>query len=146
MKADIFGDIRRVMSLVVLLILTGSSAVSAQEPVKAPEGPRLELVETSYDAGLVNAGASVSHEFIVRNTGDQDLHILKVKPGCGCTVVNFSRVIPPGREGRVIMKVYYSNNWSGKSVRQASVIESNDPRSKRVSLAIKAQLQPKETK
>lgn len=146
MRADIFGGICMALNLIFLLVPAVASVALAQQAGQVPEGPRLELIEPSFDAGLVSAGTAVSHEFVFRNPGDQDLRILKVKPGCGCTVVDFTRVVSPGREGRVTMKVYYSEKWAGKHVRQVSVIESNDPRFRRASVAIKARVQPKETK
>lgn len=132
------------LALVLGLWLFGSPAALAQDQNKNQPQPRLELVEATHDAGTVPAGTTVRHEFIVRNTGEGDLKIIRVKPGCGCTVVNYPRVIPAGKEGRITMKVRLSERWAGERVRQASVIESNDPKAKLTSMAITAKVVAKD--
>lgn len=140
MKADL-RSFYLVLILAAVLTLAASDARAGSR--KKPIGPRLQIQETTFHAGSIPAGGVVTHDFIVNNVGDEELHILKVKPGCGCTVVQFSQVIPPGKSGRVTMKVYYSDDWGGKLIRQASVMETNDPKAKRVSLAIKANITPR---
>jgi hypothetical protein len=41
------------------------------------------------------------HVFIIKNTGNEDLVLANVKPGCHCTVVGFDTIIPPGRTGKI---------------------------------------------
>lgn len=136
--------IKLLLTLVLGLSLLGVSTALAQDQNKNQPQPRLELVEATHDAGTVPAGTTVRHEFIVRNTGEGELKITRVKPGCGCTVVNYPRVIPAGKEGRITMKVHLSKQWAGERVRQASVIESNDPKAKLTSLAITAKVVAKD--
>jgi len=38
------------------------------------------FVETVFDAGKVDQGTTVTHDFIVKNTGDEELLISKVAP------------------------------------------------------------------
>jgi|GEM_PF-3009069 len=130
--------IKLVLALSLGLMLIGGAAAQAQERDEDKPQPRLEVSESTHDAGPARAGTSVRHEFIVRNTGEADLKILRIKPGCGCTVVNYPRVIPAGREGRVTMKVKLSDQWAGERIRQASVMETNDPKARLTSLAITA--------
>jgi len=41
-------------------------------------GPNIVIVEPVFDAGKVDQGTTVTHDFIVRNTGDEALLITKV--------------------------------------------------------------------
>ena len=60
--------------LCIFLPLTG---VGAEES----KGPRLVVKEKSFDAGEINEGQNLEHEFIVSNEGDSVLKIEQVKPG-----------------------------------------------------------------
>jgi hypothetical protein len=47
----------------------------------APEASRLEIRETSFDFKEAFEGEKVSHDFMVKNTGNAVLNITKVSPG-----------------------------------------------------------------
>ncbi|MBN1106156.1 MAG: DUF1573 domain-containing protein [Deltaproteobacteria bacterium] len=89
------------------------------------QGPRMILPESVYDAGEVKEGAVVSHTFKVLNRGDRDLKIEDVRVDCGCSTVEFDRSIPPGREGKITLKVD-TKGYEGK-IRKGAVIRANDP-------------------
>ena len=44
-------------------------------------GPQLKVSEPSHDFGEVAEGETVSHEFILQNTGTEALQIADVRPG-----------------------------------------------------------------
>lgn len=44
-------------------------------------GPRVVLPENSYDFSPALEGSEVSHDFIVKNQGDEPLKILKINSG-----------------------------------------------------------------
>jgi hypothetical protein len=46
-----------------------------------PEAPRLEIGETGFDFKEAFEGDKVSHDFMVKNTGNAVLNITKVSPG-----------------------------------------------------------------
>ena len=54
--------------------LISSAHVSEAKPVAVP-------VNDSYDFGEVYEGVDVTHDFIIKNTGDADLEIQKAKAG-----------------------------------------------------------------
>ena len=62
----------------ILLCLCLSLTVAGAEESK---GPRLVVKEKSFDAGEINEGQDLEHEFIVSNGGDSVLKIEQVKPG-----------------------------------------------------------------
>jgi hypothetical protein len=42
-------------------------------------GPSIHFPEPSYDFGVIDEGVSVSHTFIVQNTGDLPLKLIRAK-------------------------------------------------------------------
>jgi hypothetical protein len=56
--------------IVVLLFFCSGKALSA---------PAVVADQTVYDAGLVTEGKEISHDFMLKNTGDQTL-TFKIKP------------------------------------------------------------------
>jgi len=63
----------------LVVVLSGLSAQEVEQPV--PSGPRLEFDSTEVDLGTVDRGETATARFVVRNAGDQPLHLLRVKPG-----------------------------------------------------------------
>ena len=114
---------RMVMVMMAFLVaLTASLALAADgakpaqaKPAKAKpaktetaaeeKAPRLTIVEPVKDYGTVAKGEKLDWAFVVKNTGDADLQIISAKPGCGCTVADYDKVIKPGETGRVTAHV-----------------------------------------
>jgi hypothetical protein len=104
--------------------------------------PRLSMLKTKFDAGKIVPGALISHSFLIKNTGQANLEIIQVVPGCGCTAVNFDKVITPGETGWVTLKVEFYAEWAGRSLNQTILMETNDPQAKYTSLTISAEVLP----
>jgi hypothetical protein len=79
-------------SFVVLILLFWINfACAAEQAGKAPEqtaapetargAPAISIPETSHDFGEIGEGTPVSHDFLVKNTGNATLEIQKVQPG-----------------------------------------------------------------
>lgn len=94
--------------------------------------------EAVFDAGPVDKGESVTHDFTVKNEGDAVLEITSVKPTCGCTVVDYDKTISPGQVGRVTARVDTANFTGGiaKSVR----VYTNDSLNPEITLVVKANI------
>ena len=76
---------------------TKTTKADATKSATADEkAPRLTLVEPVKEYGEVPKGDKLEWSFVVKNTGNADLQILAAKPGCGCTVADFDKVIKPG--------------------------------------------------
>jgi len=86
--------------LVGLLMLQGLAIVS-----DAHADPQAELTETSHDFGQVREDMTLVHDFVVKNTGNENLQILLVDPDCACTVAKYDRVIPPGGTGVISLQI-----------------------------------------
>ncbi len=81
----------------------------------------LVLKENSFDFKDVKKGEIVHHKFEITNTGDNPLIISSVKPGCGCTVPEFTNEpILPGKKGFVNLK-FDSSSFDGMQHKSADV-------------------------
>jgi hypothetical protein len=108
------------------------------EPAKkaAATGPRpiIEIPKMRQDFGEVFEREKFEYTFAVKNRGKADLIISDVKPGCGCTVANFDKVIAPGAEGKIEL-VLDGTRVHGDFVKTAQV-HSNDPEHPELTLTI----------
>jgi hypothetical protein len=93
-----------------------------------PVGPRIACDQPSASFGAVLANQFIHHTFTLTNTGDQDLVITDVKPGCGCTTTDIVHgIIPPHSKLDLSVEV----NTSGKHGAQRMVILVSTNESKR---------------
>lgn len=51
----------------------------AAVPVSTGHGPSIHFPEPEFDFGSIAQGAKVSHTFVVRNTGDEPLKLIRAK-------------------------------------------------------------------
>ena len=81
----------------------------------------LALSEANFDFGKLKKGDHVEHIYEVTNTGTNPLIISQVKPGCGCTVPDYTKdPILPGQKGKITLK-FASTNFDGLVNKQAEV-------------------------
>lgn len=110
---------------------------TAAKPVAAP---RIDIIPETKDAGMVPKGQVIDATFVIKNTGGSDLIITDARPGCGCTVASFDKVIKPGEEGKVVSHVD-TKTFAGPIAKSILVV-SNDPDRPQVNLFIKAIVKP----
>jgi len=115
---------------------SSKSATAAAEE----KAPRLTLVEPVKEYGEVAKGDKLDWSFLVKNTGTSDLQIIAAKPGCGCTVADFDKVIKPGETGKVTAHVD-TTNFTGP-IAKTVTLETNDPSSPTSTLTIHAVVKP----
>ena len=120
---------------------TKTTKADATKSATADEkAPRLTLVEPVKEYGEVPKGDKLEWSFVVKNTGNADLQILAAKPGCGCTVADFDKVIKPGETGKVTAHVD-TTNFNGP-IAKTVTLETNDPASPTSTLTIHAIVKP----
>jgi hypothetical protein len=136
------------------MALLGSLAASltmAAESAKAPKSdakkaaaevaaPRLTIVEPIKDFGTIAKGEKLDWAFEVRNTGTSDLQIVAARPGCGCTVADFDKVIKPGQSGKVTAHID-TTAFAGP-ISKGVTLETNDPSTPTSQLTIHAIVKP----
>ena len=96
--------------------------------------PKLVIKQTEFNAGEIKQGTDVNHTFVVKNEGTAELQIKSVVPSCGCTASDFTKVIPPGEEGKITLTVHTAG-FSGALNKYADVT-TNDPQQPRFSLSM----------
>lgn len=88
--------------------------------------PRLQLDKTKHDFGNVKEGTTVETEFVITNTGKQELNIRKTKANCGCTVSTPEKdTLAPGESSNV--KVTFDTRGRRGNQYKTVTIFSNDP-------------------
>jgi hypothetical protein len=130
------SQILLVIILACLLFLGGS--------VFADKGPRIKFKEESKDFGKMNQGKVLTHIFVFKNEGDENLVIERVKTSCGCTAALLSKKeIAPGAEGEIKV-TYNTRGFEGKNTKYIDV-ESNDPVQphQRLSVSVEIEIPPR---
>lgn len=141
---------RYVILMMMLAILTPAVSAGAQQVsvTKVPAGeslealPRLILDQPVHEAGEIEAGTTITHEFIIKNEGRAPLLISEVRAGCGCIVPAFDKNIAPGDSGKVTISMKVYREWAGHSLRRTAWVITNDPISPQVRLTMNATIKP----
>jgi len=105
--------------------------------------PDITVAAARHDFGQVKQGEVVATEIAMRNSGKSDLTIEAVSTSCGCTTAQVEpKVIPPGGEGRLIIRYDSGVHPDSGPVQLHIYIASNDPFKKEVEVIITANVQP----
>ena len=108
-------------------------------PPKNFTPPTSSVNEPVFDWGSVLQGEVVIHEFELKNTGGSPLKIERVKPACGCTTVDFDKVIAQGASGKVTLKVD-TKKFSGTVRKTAEIFTNASKISQRLTMTGKIEL------
>ncbi len=119
------------------------AATSATTAVAAAPAPKLVPVEAIKDVGKVAKGEKIKVDFELRNEGSVELVLSDVRPTCGCTVASFDARIAPGAVGKIHAEMD-TVDFSGAIAKTITVL-SNDPVQPRITLTIKARVEPQIT-
>jgi hypothetical protein len=88
-------------------------------------GPKLGIAQLQHDFGEIKKGTTAQHSFTFKNEGSVDLQITNVAPACGCTSSDFTKIVPPGKEGHITLAVH-TDAFTGALSKTAEVF-TNDP-------------------
>ncbi len=126
-------------TLMLLASLLGMfSIITLEQPAKAsPAGPKLVIAAPEHSFGNVKPGTPLTHTFKIRNDGQADLEIKNVRPGCGCTAANFDKVVSPGKEGSITLKIEDTAGYKGE-VEKTADVTTNDPERRTFKLTLRA--------
>ncbi|MCS3871577.1 hypothetical protein J3D55_004493 [Chryseobacterium ginsenosidimutans] len=113
---------------------------AAAAPVSNQPLTTIALSENNFDFGNVKKGDKVQHIYEVTNTGTNPLVISEVKPGCGCTVPDFTKEpIMPGKKGKITLH-FDSSNFDGNVNKYADVFANVEKAP--IKLTFTANIQP----
>lgn len=121
-----------------------ATPVAGETPIAAPVSNQplttVALSESNFDFGKIKKGDKVEHVYEITNTGTNPLVISEVKPGCGCTVPDFSKEpILPGKKGKVTLH-FDSSNFDGNVNKNADVFANVEKAP--IKLTFTANIQP----
>ncbi|WP_029905857.1 DUF1573 domain-containing protein [Prevotella sp. 10(H)] len=95
-------------AVIILFAFLFSIGLShAQEKQTAKKGkPEITLCEVAHNFGKIEKSKKlVTHDFILKNTGDAPLIVQRVITGCGCAKADYPNApILPGKEGKITIK------------------------------------------
>jgi len=104
--------------------------------------PDIAVDVTRHDFGSIPQGQVATAEITVRNTGQGALKIEAVSTSCGCTSARVEpTTIPPGGEGRLLIRYDSGLHPDSGPVRRHIYIASNDPDEPEVEVIITADVQ-----
>ena len=140
---------RQIRSLTVLglsaaVLMIWAHAVLAQNSAHEPGNagaeaglaPTVVVDAPVFDFGEVAEGATVEHEFVVRNIGTKELTIQRVHAACGCTAaVLESNIVPSG--GQTKLRVRFVTLGFGGYKEKTIRIYTDDPKQASLLLAVK---------
>ena len=113
------------------VVALATMLLSAAEPLHAQAsksgGPRMEIEPSEHDFGPARQDQKLVYDFLVKNTGTEDLELLRIATSCGCTAaLPAQRIVPPG--GSTALQVTLeTRKYKGVLERSISVA-SNDRR------------------
>ncbi len=120
------------------------AAATPEEMVAEAQSKPLTTValsESVFSFGKIKKGDQVEHIYEVTNTGENPLIISQVKPGCGCTVPDYTKdPILPGQKGKITLK-FDSSNFDGMVNKQTEVFANFEKVP--IVLTFSADIQPK---
>ncbi len=117
MKSRILTPSKITIGVLLILIL-----------ILLPHGPQAEMLEPSFDAGMLpsNGSLSVTHEFPIRNRGFGILRIPAMEATCGCTHLSGPKSIWPMCRGTVVATLTFdARAWGHKDT--LIYVKTNDP-------------------
>ena len=119
----------------VLLLAAGVYGVASAQGKPAGKSPKVVIEKKIVQVGEILEMQNVEHTFMIKNAGSAELQITDVKPSCGCSVADFDKVIAPGQEGKVHIKIDGKKIGAG-AFDKAFAVKTNDPENEQFNLAV----------
>ncbi|MBQ2850370.1 MAG: DUF1573 domain-containing protein [Thermoguttaceae bacterium] len=111
----------------------------APDAPDAKLGPRVEVLETSFDFGILGksvANEKGEHPFKIKNVGDETLTLANGGKGCFCTDFEIShKSLRPGETATVLFK--WDAARSGGVFNQGVRVLTNDPKAPEVDFSVR---------
>ena len=111
-----------------------NSPLTANSNAEKVLTPNIEMLETSYNFGEIQQGETVTHDFILKNTGDADLIISAAKGSCGCTVPEWPKNPIAKGEEAAIKVTFNSAGKSGKQNKTVTLVSNAIPNTKVITI------------
>jgi len=112
------------------------STLTAAELANAPVA---EFDKTEFDFGDIHQGDQKEFTFNLYNKGKRDLIIRNIRPSCGCTTANPSKMVIPAGDMAPIKVMFDSAGKKGRQSKTVTVI-TNDPKNSTSTLRISSNI------
>lgn len=112
-----------ILSLFVILYVLITSA-----PADNTKTGKLDLSERIFDFGMVPREAAMTHDFLLKNVGNDTLRITKIKPTCGCTTAPVRKKVLAVGDSTVMEVTFKSGRISGSTIKAINVTTDMKPR------------------
>jgi hypothetical protein len=127
MKRALF--ILPLLLLIVFYSCNSGDAIAKEAPADvATDSANFTTVkwnDTAVNFGTVVKGEKVHIKYTCTNTGSKPLFIYSVRPGCGCTVADYTKAaIMPGKTGEVNAD-FDSNHGNPGEVHKSITVQTN---------------------
>ena len=102
-------------------------------------GPKIDFDTRTFKCGEVIEGKveRLNAVFNIKNTGNADLKLTNVRPGCGCTVVKYDTTIKPGKTAKIEADVNIKG-YHASTISKSITVTSNAENDSVVRLSIEA--------
>jgi Protein of unknown function (DUF1573) len=101
-----------------------ASAPPANVATDSSNFTQVQWMDTAINFGTVTKGEKVHITYKCKNVGSKPMFIYYVRPGCGCTVADYTKAaIPPGGTGEINAE-YDSNHGMGQ-VNKSITVHTN---------------------
>jgi hypothetical protein len=121
------------------------SRAVAPEPAAAKallpgdKAPRVQVDEPDFNFGKMQRGTTKSHEYVIKNVGQQPLKLSVGHTTCKCTLGEVTdKPIEPGQSSNV--KLEWTAKIGAGAFRQTATINTNDPLEPQVTLNVEGQV------
>ncbi|MFP5041988.1 DUF1573 domain-containing protein [Parasediminibacterium sp. JCM 36343] len=117
-------------SLLILLAFAscngGTAEVQKKAAVDTANFTTVQWLDTLVSIGTINMGEKAQVKFLCKNTGTKPLIITSAKPGCGCTVADYTKEpIAPGGEGWVTGAFDSNKIHGGGDIHKTIIVSTN---------------------
>ena len=86
----------------------------------------VKWIDSIVKFGTINKGDKIDIKFRCRNSGEKPLVLVNVRPGCGCTVADYTKEpIAPGAEGLVTASFDSKKVGTSGDVRKTIIVNTN---------------------
>jgi hypothetical protein len=148
--------LRKTLSLVAVSMLLATiscndagSAKITEEDMKMIEAekelatklPKVSLDKVEHDFGTITEGTVATTEFIVTNSGDNDLIISNATATCGCTVPEWPKAPIASGQSAPIKVSFDSNGKPGQQSKTITLTTNTEKGTE--TFSIKAEVTPK---
>lgn len=89
---------------------------------------KLEMSERVFDFGMLPREAKVTHTFILKNIGNDTIHITNIKPGCSCTAAPIDKEVIAVNDSAIMPVTFSTGRQSGETAKGVKITTDMKPR------------------